>query len=166
MRIPIAFPALFVAVSLFSAGCAGPERKLGRGLNNLTEFVRGGELRRSMEQTALWEGPSTVYTTGFLRGLNRSVARTGVGFYEVMTFPFPSYEPLFAPKHRLYPDPSIKTAKYPYGGLTLSENPVYPEAYRPGVGASSIFATDTSLGFSGGDVLPLVIGSRFRIFEF
>src|SRR5262249_44334748 len=151
--------ALVVAVSMLASGCAGPERKLGRGLNNLTEFVRGGEIRRSMEQTALWDGPGTVYTTGFLRGFNRSVARTGVGLYEVMTFPFPSYEPLFAPKHRLYPDPSIKTAKYPYGGLALSENPVYPDAYKPGVGSSSIFATDTSLGFSGGDVIPIVIGS-------
>jgi hypothetical protein len=69
-------------------------------------------------------------------------------------------------KHPLYPDPSIQTAKYPYGGLTLSKNPVYPDTYQPGVGSSTIFGTDTSLGFSGGDVAPMVIGSRFRIFEF
>jgi putative exosortase-associated protein (TIGR04073 family) len=166
MRIPIALLALVVAAAMFSAGCAGPERKLGRGLNNFTEFARGGEIHRSMEQTALWDGPRTVYTTGFLRGFNRSVARTGIGLYEIVTFPFPSYEPLLVAKHPLYPDPSIQTAKYPYGGLTLSKNPVYPDTYQPGVGSSTIFGTDTSLGFSGGDVAPMVIGSRFRIFEF
>ena len=166
MRKPIVHLAVVVAVAMFSSGCAGPERKLGRGLNNLTEFVRGGEIRRSMEQTALWDGPATVYTTGFLRGFNRSVARTGIGLYEVVTFPFPSYEPSLAPKRRLYPDPSIATTKYPYGGLTLSENPVYPEAFKPGVAADSQFGTDTSLGFSGGDVAPMIIGSRFRIFDF
>src|SRR5262249_28699346 len=148
MRIPIVLLALVVAAAMFATGCAGPERKLGRGLNNLTEFVRGGEINRAMEQTALWDGPGTVYTTGFIRGFNRSVARTGIGLYEVVTFPFPSYEPCYAPTHRLYPDPSIRTTKYPYGGLTLSENPVYPDSFRPGVGAYSAFATDTSLGFS------------------
>ncbi len=166
MRTPIALFALIAAASLLATGCAGPERKLGRGLNNVTEFMRGGELRRSMEQTALWDGSDTVYTTGMLRGLNRSVARTAVGLYEVVTFPIPSYEPAFAPKRRVYPDPSIATTKSPFGGLTLSENPVYPDSFKPGVMADSVFATDTSLGFSGGDVAPMAIGSRFRIFEY
>ena len=166
MRTPIALLALVVIASFFSAGCAGPERKLGRGLNNLTEFMRGGEIHRSMEQTALWDGSDTVFTTGFIRGVNRSVARTAVGFYEVVTFPIPSYEPAFTPKYRLYPDPSIKTTKKAYGGLTLSEHPVYPQAFKPGLLADQIFATDTALGFSGGDIAPMIIGSRFRVFEY
>src|SRR5438445_7541400 len=72
----------FLAVVLCGtvlAGCAGPERKLGRGINNVLEFTRGGEIRRSMEQTALWDGTDAAYTTGFIRGFNRRVARTFVG---------------------------------------------------------------------------------------
>jgi hypothetical protein len=118
-----------------------------------------------MEQTAVWDGPSSAYTTGFIRGLNRSMARTAIGIYEVVTFPFPSYDPLLAPKARLYPDPSVKTTRYPYGGLVLPEKPVYPASYEPGLVSDSIFSTDTALGFSGGDVFPFAPGSRFRIFE-
>ena len=44
-----------LALAGIFCGCAGPERKFGRGMNNLTEFVRGGEIRRSMEQSALWD---------------------------------------------------------------------------------------------------------------
>ena len=36
-----------VACAVVLAGCAGPERKLGRGINNMLEFTRGGEIRRS-----------------------------------------------------------------------------------------------------------------------
>src|SRR5262245_44356616 len=68
-----------VAVGFLATGCAGPEQKFGRGLNNVTEFARLGEIRRSMEQTAIWEGTDKAYTTGFMRGLNRSLVRTGVG---------------------------------------------------------------------------------------
>ena len=75
------------AAALVLTGCAGPERKFGRGLNNATEFARMGELRRSMEQTALWDGTDQAYTTGLFRGINRSLVRTGVGIYEVLTFP-------------------------------------------------------------------------------
>lgn len=163
MRITLFLSTM--AVALILTGCAGPERKFGRGLNNLTEFARGGEIRRSMEQTALWDGPETAFTTGFIRGFNRSVARTGIGIYEVLTFPFPSYDPLLVSTNRLYPDPSVKTTRHPYGGLTLSENPVYPDSYKPGLLSDSIFSTDTSLGFSGGDVAPMSPGSRFRIFD-
>src|ERR1043165_2683537 len=78
------------ALALAVGGCAGPARKLGRGLNNLTELVRGGEIHRSMEQTALWDGADDAYTTGFFRGFSRSMTRTAIGAYEVVTFPFPS----------------------------------------------------------------------------
>src|SRR5437667_12720629 len=93
-----------VACAALVAGCAGPERKLGRGINNFTEFARGGEIRRSMEQTALWDGTDAAYTTGLLRGLNRSVARTFVGIIEIATFPIPPYEARFTPTTRIYPD--------------------------------------------------------------
>ncbi|HXG47007.1 MAG TPA: exosortase system-associated protein, TIGR04073 family [Methylomirabilota bacterium] len=147
------------------AGCAGPEEKFGRGLRNLTEFARLGEIQRSIEQTSLWDGPAQGATTGFIRGFNRSMARTGIGLYEVVTAPFPGYGPIAAPKARLFPDPSIQTTRYPYGGLALTENPMHPASHTPGFRASSIFETDRALGFSGGDVLPMVPGNRFRVFE-
>lgn len=149
-----------LAAALFT-GCAGPEDKLGRGLSNMTEFARLGEIRRSMEQTAAWDGPNKAATTGFIRGFNRSVARTGVGLYEVATFPFPPYSPSFA-KGKVYPDPSIATRSYPWGGLTLTESPAYPANYRPGVSTDSMYEADKRLGFGSGDPFPFVPGSSFK----
>ncbi|MEW6157366.1 MAG: exosortase system-associated protein, TIGR04073 family [Verrucomicrobiota bacterium] len=141
MRISLL--ASLAAVAFLAVGCAGPERKFGRGLNNVTEFVRLGEIRRSMEQTALWEGNEVAYTTGFMRGFNRSLARTAVGAFEIVTAPFPTYDPYFLP-----------------------EDPVFPDSYRPHLVEDSTFGPDASLGFSGGDIAPWVPGSRFRIFDY
>jgi putative exosortase-associated protein (TIGR04073 family) len=134
-----------VAAALVLTGCAGPERKFSRGISNVTEFARGGEIRRSMEQTALWEGPDQAYTLGFIRGLNRSLVRTGVGVYEIATFPIPlpDYDPIFLPEH-----------------------PVYPDAARPGFIADPSWSADMNLGFGGGDVMPFSPGSKFRIFDY
>ena len=116
-----------------------------------------------MEQTAAWDGPETVPTTGFLRGLNRSFARTGIGLYEVFTFPIPPYTPKLAPKHRMYPDPSLTTVgNKSWGGLRLPENRVSPASYRQGVVTDSMFESDSTLGFSSGEAFPMVPGSRFR----
>ena len=131
-----------VAATVVLTGCTGPERKFSRGLNNATEFARLGEIRRSMEQTALWDSPEQAYTLGFMRGFNRSLARTGVGLYEIVTFPIPGYDPIFLP-----------------------ERSVYPDASRPKFIADPSWAPDSYLGFSGGDVAPQVVGSRFRIFD-
>ena len=49
-------------IAVLSVGCAGPENKLGRGVRNFTEFTRLGEFSRSVEQTALWDGPQHAYT--------------------------------------------------------------------------------------------------------
>ena len=59
----------FLAVSFLTAaalvsGCANTERKFGRDMSNMFEIVRGGEFRRSMEQTGLFEGPDTAYGYG------------------------------------------------------------------------------------------------------
>jgi putative exosortase-associated protein (TIGR04073 family) len=143
MRISFSFLAALSSIALIASGCAGPERKLGRGMLNVTEFARLGEIRRSMEQTALWENTDAAYTTGFGRGLNRSLARTAVGAYEIVTAPFPPYDPVFLPEY-----------------------PVYPDSYRPKLIADPTFGPDAALGFSGGDVAPFVPGSRFRIFDY
>lgn len=163
MRI-LTFLALVGAVAL-TAGCAGPEKKLGRGMLNATEFLRGGEIRRSMEQTYLWEGVDPAMTTGFIRGFNRSLARTAIGLYEIATFPLPGYEPMLTSTTRIYPDPNVRNRSYPFGGMTLTEYPTYPDSYKPAIIEDSIFATDTALGFSGGDIAPMFPGSRFRIFD-
>lgn len=143
MRKLISSTVATLAIAVFATGCAGPEEKLGRGISNATEFARMGEIRRSMEQTALWEGTDKAYTTGFIRGMNRSLARTGVGLYEIITFPFPTYDPIFLP-----------------------ESPVYPDSYTPNLIADPTFGADAALGFSGGDIAPMIPGSRFRVFDY
>lgn len=125
---------------------------MGRGLNNLTEFTRMGEINRSVEQTFLWEGPSAAYTTGFIRGFNRSLVRTVVGAYEVVTAPIPSYDPILRPGGPILPDATV--------------GPTYADSYKPHMISSTTFEPDAALGFSGGDVMPFVPGSRFRIFDY
>jgi putative exosortase-associated protein (TIGR04073 family) len=136
--------ALAIAGAL-SSGCANTEKKLGRGFSNMTEFVRLGEMRREVEQTGLFDQPGGHYATGVVRGLAKSFARTGVGIYEVVTAPFPPYDPVFTDY--------------------LSPNPAYPDNYKPDLIDDSLFATDTNMGFSGGDVAPYIPGSRFKIFD-
>jgi putative exosortase-associated protein (TIGR04073 family) len=140
----LSFLAMILVVGGFAVGCANTEQKFGRGLSNTMEPVRLGDLRRSMEQTAMFYGPEAAYTTGFIKGLNKTLARTGVGIYEMVTCPFPSYDPIFT--NYLTPGAS------------------YPDNYRPDIIADSTFATDTNLRFSGGEVVP-VLGSRFKIFD-
>ena len=169
MRRSIATTITVIAAALLGAGCAGPEKKLGRGIRNVTEPLRLGEMQRSIEQTALWEGPEKAYTTGLIRGINRTVARTALGVYEIATFPLPNgneqgFDAILTPDAPLYPDPSIKTYRPNWGGLALPEDPVYTETYTPGPPASSISEADTFIGFEGGDVAPQVPGSRFRVF--
>lgn len=132
-------------LAVMASGCAGPERKFGRGMNNLYEIVRGTEVRRSVEQTALFESPDVGYTVGFMRGFNKTLARTGVGIYEIVTAPIPPYEPVFTNYLTPYPE--------------------YPDNYKPRLLADSVFANDSAIGFSGGDVAPMIPGSRFRIFD-
>jgi putative exosortase-associated protein (TIGR04073 family) len=136
-----------LGAALVMTGCAGPEAKLGRGVNNFAEMLRMGELRRSMEQTAVLDSPDLEFTTGVFHGIDRTVARTGVGLYEVVTFPFPNHSP------------------NNYGPVFQPENPVYPDSYKPNYLADQIVSPDTSLGFGGGDIAPMISGSRFHIFD-
>lgn len=135
--------ALLMAV--LASGCAGPEKKLGRGVNNLLEPVRLAEWQRSVEQAELFESPHHNFHTGMIRGFNRTMARAGLGLYEIVTFPIPSYDPIWTDY--------------------LAPNPVYPASYKPGLPDSPTFRTDSSLGFSGGEVAPAIPGSRFRVFD-
>jgi putative exosortase-associated protein (TIGR04073 family) len=145
MRNVILFLSVITLATLLTSGCAGPEQKLGRGMNNFYEVVRMGEMRRSIEQTAVFDSPDAGYTYGAVRGFDRSLARTGVGVAEIVTFPFPPYVPLFT--------------RY------LAPEAPYPESYKPGRLSDSMFDTDTYSGFSGGDVAPFIPGSRFKVFD-
>jgi len=136
------FIAALVAVGV--TGCEGPEHKLARGLDNTFELVRWGDMRRSVEQSAVFSEPDVSYSYGAIHGFDQSICRAGLGIYEVATFPIPSYDP-------------ICTKKVP-------EHPGFPDSYRPGLISDSTFDTCNYSGYGGGDVAPFIPGSRFTIF--
>jgi putative exosortase-associated protein (TIGR04073 family) len=140
----------FLGLAVLVSGCAGPEQKLGRGFNNMTEITRMGEVRRSIEQTTVLENRDQAFSAGLIRGFDLTAARTAAGLYEVATFPFPNHSP----------------GNYgPIWQNLLSENPVYPDSYAPNNLSDQMTSPDNSLGFSGGDIVPYIPGSRFHIFD-
>jgi putative exosortase-associated protein (TIGR04073 family) len=146
MRNKVVIFLSLVGVSSLIVGCAGPEEKLGRGLVNTAEFARMGEIRRSWEQSTVFNEPGTGGTvTGIIHGIDQSVARTGVGLYEVLTFPIPNGTDYRQIGH--------------YG------DPVYPDSYAPHWFADTTVQPDANTGFSGGDIAPFAPGSRFHIFD-
>lgn len=152
-----------LALTLVAAvltGCGGVERKLGRGMNNSMELFRGGEMRRSIEQAGLWDGADAAFSTGLVQGIGRTMARTAIGFSEVITAPFPPYTPYSFPE-KWFRDPSNKLRSEPF-----SVNPVYPDTYQPRLFSDTIFHTDSRIGFAGGEIAPFIPGSRFRVFEY
>lgn len=130
---------------LFTAGCAGPEKKLGRGVSNTTSFITLSEINRGAEQSAVMGIPGPGYAPGIIHGFNQTIARTGMGLYEIVTFPFPPYRPVLT--------------KY------VSPTPGYPDSYHPGLLDGPTFQTDAYYGFSGGDIVPMIPGSRFAVFR-
>ncbi|MCC6235652.1 MAG: exosortase system-associated protein, TIGR04073 family [Verrucomicrobiales bacterium] len=162
----------FLVVPALVIGCAGPEKKLGRGIRNITEITRGGEMARSVEQTTLWEGSQKGVTTGVIRGINRTVARTLIGVAEVATFyaPWPkdggwTYDACYTPDGPLYPDYSMATYTEPWGGLRLPEDPGVPDSYSHSYPAISAMDTDSEMGITGGSILPMYPFGKFKINE-
>lgn len=144
------FPLAAGIAAALITGCAGPDQKLGRGLSNTAEIARWGELRQSVEESSILRRPGYGYY-GVVHGFQRSLARTGLGLYETVTFPIPnathptSYGPVLTHK--------------------FSADPAYPLSYKPGRLSDALFDTDTYTGFSDGDVAPFVPGSRFKVFD-
>lgn len=136
--------ALAALGALFTAGCAGPEQRLGNGINNMTEFARLGEWRASVEQSAVFDDD---YTTGLIHGFDQSVYRTVMGAYQVATFP----------AGNALTDSSFDKKYVPTGTPS-------PDSYKPGLIDLSVFQSDTYFGYSGGDLFPFVPGSRFSVF--
>jgi putative exosortase-associated protein (TIGR04073 family) len=145
MRNALFLLSAVALAAVFTSSCAGPEQKLGRGISNSAEIIRGGEWRRSVEQTAVFDSPEAGRTVGFVSGLNKTLARTGVGLYEVVTFPIPPYHPIFT--------------NY------ISAKPAFPDSYRPGLPDDPLYDTDTYVGIQGGDIAPLVPNSRFQVID-
>jgi putative exosortase-associated protein (TIGR04073 family) len=145
MRNATSLLAVAALAALFTAGCAGPEQKLGTGVTNITEFTRMGEMQRSVEQTALFNAPNYSYATGLIRGFDASLGRTVMGAFEIVTFPIPPYRPILT--------------KYVPPGTP------YPDSYHPGLINTPVFQTDTYIGFGGGSIAPFIPGNRFSIFE-
>jgi putative exosortase-associated protein (TIGR04073 family) len=144
------FPLLAAVVIAGSMafGCAGPEKKLARGISNSTELLRLRELRHEVEQSALFD-TSTSYSSGVIRGIEHTFIRTGIGVFELVTFPIPNHQ----------------TGYGPVATHIIQPTAPYPDNFKPLLIEDSMFATDVNIGFSGGDISPFIIGSRFRIFE-
>ena len=137
------FAAAVIAVGI--TGCAGPEQKLSRGFDNTFELVRWGDMRRSVEQTAVLPTAEAHGSYGLIHGFDQSIKRVGLGIYEIVTFPIPDYKPIFT--------------------NSIPAVPQYPSSYKPGLLSSTTFDTDTYTGFTGGDVAPMIPGSRFTVFD-
>jgi len=67
----------------------GPTRKLGRGISNL--LFGFTELPYTIATMNDQDGNSAACGYGVVRGIGRSLHRTGTGLYEILTFPVPCY---------------------------------------------------------------------------
>ena len=144
MRNIVPLLSLIALAATFTTGCAGPEEKLGRGIRNTCEVARLGELRYSMEQTAVWDSAPEAATTGVVKGVNLSLARTGIGLYEIITFPFPPYHPVCTG--------------------TVPAQPVYPDNYRVNLPDNPLYDTSQHIGFTEGNSFSFAPGSQFDVF--
>lgn len=79
--------------------------KAVRGLSN-TGLGLVVELPKTIYYDTLEDGPLYGLTVGILEGLSWGIARTLVGVYEVVTFPFPvpeGYRPIYKPSYPYEP---------------------------------------------------------------
>ena len=70
MRNVTSLLALTALGALFTAGCAGPVQRLGNGFTNITEFARLGEMRASVEDSAVLD---SNYSTGLIHGFDQAM---------------------------------------------------------------------------------------------
>ena len=80
---------------------AAVSQKAVRGLTN-AGLGLVAEVPKTIYYDTLEDGPLYGLTVGILEGLSWGVARTLVGVYEVVTFPFPipeEYRPIYQPHY-------------------------------------------------------------------
>ena len=75
-----------------------PTRKLSRGVANVTFGFT--EVPVTIARTNEYEGNAAAWTLGVIKGFGRGFARVGVGFYEVVTWPFPTEKGKYTPTLR------------------------------------------------------------------
>ena len=144
MRKTLPFLAA-LAVVVLTSGCANIEEEIFPWLQQPDGVCSPRRNSPFHGANGLFDEPGAHYTLGFVRGFDKSLVRTGVGVYEIVTCPIPPYDPVLTDY--------------------ITPNPVYPDCYAPGLIAGSTFETDTHMGFSGGDVAPFIPGSRFKVFD-
>ena len=66
----------------------GPTRKLGRALSNILFGVT--EIVQNPNEINEREGNSAAWSYGPVKGVGRFIVRMHFGFYELLTFPFPT----------------------------------------------------------------------------
>jgi putative exosortase-associated protein (TIGR04073 family) len=66
----------------------GPTRKLGRGLSNI--LFGATELFQNPAEINEREGNQAAWSYGPVKGVGRFIVRMHFGFYELLTFPFPT----------------------------------------------------------------------------
>jgi putative exosortase-associated protein (TIGR04073 family) len=76
----------------------GPSRKLGRGLANIAYGVT--EILYQPSVVNFYEGNTAAFSYGGVKGFGRYILRTGVGFWEVFTFPFATNRGTYKPPYR------------------------------------------------------------------
>lgn len=79
----------------------GPTRKLSRGIANM--FLGASEIIQTPNEIQAREGDAAAWTYGPIRGVGRFFFRFGIGFYEVVTFPFPTTKGSYRPPYKLDP---------------------------------------------------------------
>lgn len=89
--------------AVFAEELVAPQvaQKAVRGLAN-SGFGVVVELPKTIYYDTLEDGPLYGLTVGVLEGLSWGIARTLVGVYEVVTFPFPipeGYRPIYQPHY-------------------------------------------------------------------
>lgn len=75
----------------------GPTRKFGRGLSNF--LGSASEIPYNIASVNDEEG-SMALAYGAFRGVTRAFVRGGIGFYEMITAPFPTTKEKYTPKLR------------------------------------------------------------------
>ncbi|MFO1457923.1 MAG: exosortase system-associated protein, TIGR04073 family [Verrucomicrobiota bacterium] len=127
-----------VGVTPLLTGCNSMEKKLGRGLTNLAEPLRMGELVRSAEQNSLSMDIDGSPGYGVIHGFTRTIERTAVGAFEVVTFPIPT-QPIIYPVNPVFPD-SQERSQIGYFGI----------------------GSDQFIGLQDSSVAPFIPGSEFN----
>jgi putative exosortase-associated protein (TIGR04073 family) len=78
----------------------GATRKLARSLMNICPITAFTEVPNTIALINNREGNSTSASYGIIQGFGKFFARMGFGWYEFVTFPFPTYKGSYRPFYR------------------------------------------------------------------